>query len=101
MLFGYWRPLPDLARDLTNNAAHAESMFDERVKSRFPVGSSGAELVVHLSQQGFETASSSKDERGMWHAATFGKRDGPSRPCGQCAGPRKPVSCKRCGEFTG
>lgn len=79
MLFANWRRLPDLARGLPDNVTLAEAMFDERVRSRFPVGSSEAELVAHLRQEGFEAPDSSKDGRGVWHDATFWRRRWPFR----------------------
>ena len=52
MRWPYPRP-PALGRDLPSNYAEGERVFDERVKARFPIGMSEAELIKDLASQGF------------------------------------------------
>lgn len=46
-------PIPPLARDLPKTFGEGEPVFDERVKRRFPLGSSEREMVDQLRRQGF------------------------------------------------
>lgn len=45
---------PPIARDLPPNTKEAKSAFDQRVKSRFPVGSDEGKLLAELRLEQFE-----------------------------------------------
>jgi len=44
---------PALGHDLPSNYAEGTKVFDERVKAKFPIGMSEAELLKELQSQGF------------------------------------------------
>jgi hypothetical protein len=45
---------PPLASNLPNNLADADREFDRRIHEHFPIGSSAADLIRELRQQGFD-----------------------------------------------
>ena len=45
---------PPLASNLPNNLIDADREFDRRIHERFPIGSSAADLIRELRQQGFD-----------------------------------------------
>lgn len=52
MRWPYPRP-PVIGRDLPSNYAEGEKVFNDRVKAKFPIGMSEAELLKELRRQGF------------------------------------------------
>ena len=60
---------PFLGRGLPSSYAEGEEVFDMRVKAKFPIGMSEAQLVEELRKQGFSTGSMSKATD--WKAATI------------------------------
>ena len=53
-LIGCGPKVPELARDLPSIYAEGETIFDARLKARFPVGSDDRAVAEQLTQQGFE-----------------------------------------------
>ena len=51
---------PSIGRDLPSNYDEGERAFDERVRARFPIGTSEACLVKELRSQGFSIVFSPK-----------------------------------------
>lgn len=51
---------PAIGADLPSNPAMAQQAFDQRIRQRYPVGSSEAALVSDLRRQGFGTATNSQ-----------------------------------------
>lgn len=47
-------PAPPIGRGLPRNFEDASHAFDERLRTRFPVGSSEADLVAELSREHFK-----------------------------------------------
>ena len=72
-LFGWWRPLPPLARDLPARVTEAEPLFDARVKARYPVGSSEEAVMAELGAQGFRSVGRA-DGRDAWRDFSFERR---------------------------
>lgn len=56
LFFKYSNPFPLLAAGLPNNVREAENEFSQRVKERFPLGSSEAALRAALMQEGWGEA---------------------------------------------
>ena len=55
-------PRPPLIQGLTGSRVSAD--FDQRIQSRFPVGSSAQVLAAELKDEGFSLSSSSVDSEG-------------------------------------
>lgn len=60
---------------MATNFAAGERELNERVRTRFPPGSSEAAMIAELHRQGFRTDPIERDERGLWHSATFERHD--------------------------
>lgn len=60
---------------MSANFAIGERELNERVRARFPVGSSEAAMAAELHRQGFSTDPIERDERGIWHSATVERHE--------------------------
>jgi len=56
-------PLPPLADGLSADVRQANAVFDQRVKTAFPVGSRESDMVATLASQGFEIGPPLPDTR--------------------------------------
>jgi hypothetical protein len=60
---------PPLGRGLSGNIMAASAAFDQRVKTRFPVGSQESALTAELAREGFVMKSDPDPSQRYWQGA--------------------------------